>query len=115
MTSSVFLDLQFSLNPGSHFSLFNNNVTGSVLTVAAPSTLSQKWRAPQWPADHFGTLTTTLTEGESSTKLAMVLEGVPLEEEQRSKDALDRFYIAGLKGLGLGPARLYDVERNEIL
>jgi activator of HSP90 ATPase len=94
--------LQFSLNPGSHFSLFNNNVTGSVLSVAAPSTLSQKWRAPQWPADHFGTLTTTLTEGESSTKLALVLEGVPLEEEQRSKDALDRFYIAGLKGLGLG-------------
>lgn len=93
---------QFSLNPGSHFSLFNNNVTGSILSVTAPSTLVQKWRAPQWPVDHFGTLTTTLTEGDSSTTMKLVLEGVPLEEEQRSQEALDRFYIAGLKGLGLG-------------
>lgn len=72
------------------------------MTVSAPNTLSQKWRAPQWPADHFGTLSTTLTQGESSTKLGLVLEGVPLEEEERSKDALDRFYLAGLRGLGLG-------------
>lgn len=72
------------------------------MSVSAPDTLSQKWRAPQWPADHFGTLTTTLTSGESSTNLALTLEGVPLEEEERSKDALDRFYLAGLKGLGLG-------------
>ncbi|UZJ56654.1 hypothetical protein CBS101457_005974 [Exobasidium rhododendri] len=93
---------QFSLNPGSHFSLFNDNVTGSIINIEAPSKLTQKWRAPQWPAKHFGTLTTTLTEGESSTKLNLILEGVPLEEEQRSQDALDRFYIAGLKGLGLG-------------
>ena len=34
--------------------------------------------------------------------MKLVLEGVPLEEEQRSQEALDRFYIAGLKGLGLG-------------
>lgn len=73
-----------------------------MLSLTAPSTLSQKWRAPQWPNDHFGTLTTTLTQGDSSTKLGLLLEGVPLEEEQRAKDALDRFYIAGLKGLGLG-------------
>jgi activator of HSP90 ATPase len=102
MLTRRYLARQFSLNPGSHFSLFNNNVTGSVLSLEAPSKMVQKWRAPQWPANHFGTLTTSLTQGEGSTKLSLKLEGVPLEEEDRSKDALDRFYIAGLKGMGLG-------------
>lgn len=93
---------QLSLNPGSTFSLFNGNVTGSILSIEPTNKLVQKWRAPQWPTNHFGTLTTTLSQGESSTKLTLSLEGVPLEEEDRSRDALDRFYIAGLKGLGLG-------------
>lgn len=97
---------QLTLNPGSTFSLFNGNITGSVLEVEAPTMLKQKWRAPQWPADHFGTLTTTLNEGSSFTALKLDLEGVPLEEEERSKDALDRFYLAGLKGLGLGTGAL---------
>lgn len=77
-----------------------------MLQVDAPTRLVQKWRAPQWPANHFGTLTTTLTQQESSTKLQLELEGVPLEEEERSQDALDRFYFAGLKGLGLGTGTL---------
>lgn len=97
---------QLSLNPGSTFSLFNGNITGSILEVDGPSLLKQKWRAPQWPSDHFGTLSTTLDEGSSSTTLKLHLEGVPLEEEERSKDALDRFYLAGLKGLGLGTGAL---------
>lgn len=77
-----------------------------MLRVDVPKTLVQKWRAPQWPANHFGTLTTSLDEGESSTKLKLELEGIPLEEQERSQDALDRFYIAGLKGLGLGTGSL---------
>ncbi|PWN32107.1 uncharacterized protein FA14DRAFT_162362 [Meira miltonrushii] len=93
---------QLTLNPGSTFSLFNGNVTGSIISIEPTNKLVQKWRAPQWPPNHFGTLTTTLAQGESSTKLTLTLEGVPLEEEDRSRDALDRFYIAGLKGLGLG-------------
>ncbi|MCO5555748.1 hypothetical protein L7F22_009293 [Adiantum nelumboides] len=93
---------QLSLNPGSTFSLFNGNVTGSIISIEPTNKLVQKWRAPQWPTNHFGTLTTTLAQGDSSTKLSLSLEGVPLEEEDRSRDALDRFYIAGLKGLGLG-------------
>lgn len=97
---------QMTLNPGSTFSLFNGNVTGSVLRIEPPKELVQKWRAPQWPADHFGTLTTTLEEGDSSTKMRLALDGVPLEEEERSRDALDRFYFAGLKGLGLGTGSL---------
>ena len=93
---------QLTLNPGSTFSLFNGNVTGSIISIDPTNKLVQKWRAPQWPINHFGTLTTTLSQGDSSTKLTLSLEGVPLEEEDRSRDALDRFYIAGLKGLGLG-------------
>lgn len=93
---------QFSPNVGANFSLFGGNISGSIVQVTAPTRLTQTWRIPQWPAGHHGTLTTELTQGDDSTKLELVLSGVPLGEEDHAQTGLETYYIRGLKSIGLG-------------
>jgi len=88
------------LTPGAHFSLFGGNIDGTVREVQAPSKLVQQWRVPQWPQGHYGTLTTLLTQGEDSTKLELVLNGVPSGEEDNAEAGLQTYYIRGLKSVG---------------
>ncbi|KAI3626793.1 AHA1 [Malassezia furfur] len=93
---------QLWLNPGANFSLFGGNITGSVVSVDAPRKLVQSWRVPQWPTNHYGTLTTELTQSEDSTKLELVLTGVPTGQEDTTQAGLENYYIRGLKSIGLG-------------
>ena len=93
---------QFSPNVGANFSLFGGNISGSIVEVSAPRKLTQTWRIPQWPAGHHGTLTTELTQGDDSTKLELILSGVPTGEEDHAQAGLEAYYIRGLKSLGLG-------------
>ncbi|PKI83824.1 Co-chaperone [Malassezia vespertilionis] len=93
---------QYSLNTGANYSLFGGNITGSIQQVDSPRKLVQTWRVPQWPPDHFGQLTTLLTQGDDSTKLEFVLSGVPVGEEDATQSGLESFYMRGLKSIGLG-------------
>ena len=92
----------FSPTVGSSFSLFNNNVTGKVKVVQPPSHLVLDWRAPTWPTDHLGTLTIDVEQKPDGADLKLTLTGVPDGEEERSKDALDEFYLNGMRRIGLG-------------
>lgn len=91
---------QFSPNVGAHFSLFGGNISGQIVEVAAPNKLVQTWRVPQWPAGHHGTLTTELSQGDDSTKLDLILSGIPTGQEDNSQAGLENYYIRGLKSLG---------------
>mgnify|MGYP001758476000 FL=1 len=93
---------QFSSNKGANFSLFGGNISGSIVEVSQPNKLVQSWRVPQWPANHYGTLTTELTQGDDSTKLQLTLTGVPTSEEENAHSGLENYYIRGLKSIGLG-------------
>lgn len=93
---------QFEPVPGSPFALFGGNVTGTVVSVNSPTQLIQKWRTPQFPQDHYGTLAVNLTQGTDSTKLELILSGAPSGEEDAVERNLDTYYIRGLKSMGLG-------------
>lgn len=93
---------QLKLVQGETYSLFGGNITGSVVEVDAPRRLVQTWRMPQWPQGHFGKLVTTLTQGEDSTNLELVLAGVPSGSEDAAEAGLQNNYIRGLKSMGLG-------------
>lgn len=93
---------QFSPNVGANFSLFGGNISGSIVEVTSPGKLVQSWRIPQWPSSHHGTLTTQLTQGDDSTKLELILSGVPVGEEDSARAGLEAYYIRGLKSIGLG-------------
>ncbi|CAD6900978.1 unnamed protein product [Tilletia controversa] len=88
---------EFSPTAGAPFSLFGGNVTGSVESVDAPKTLVQKWRVGQWPASHLGVLTMSLNEGHDSTKLDLVLSGVPSGEEEQTERGLRMYYLTSLQ------------------
>jgi len=88
---------QFSTEAGAPFSLFGGNVTGTIESADAPKQLVQKWRVQQWPASHFGTLRTTLTEGHDSTKLEIVLNGIPSGEEEQMEKGLRTYYLTSLQ------------------
>ena len=97
---------QFSPNVGAHFSLFGGNISGQIVEVSAPNKLVQTWRVPQWPAGHHGTLTTELSQGDDSTKLDLILSGIPTGQEDSSQAGLENYYIRGLKSLGYGAKSL---------
>jgi activator of HSP90 ATPase len=61
---------QIKLDVGSSYSLFGGNVTGEIKEVQKPTLLVQTWqtKSPGWPRDHYGTMTMSLKQGESSTK-----------------------------------------------
>lgn len=58
-----------SLTPDSPFELFGGNVRGKVISADAPTRLVQAWqpRMPNWPVDHYGTMTISLDQGSDST------------------------------------------------
>ncbi|EGG02040.1 uncharacterized protein MELLADRAFT_44926 [Melampsora larici-populina 98AG31] len=87
---------------GAEMSLFGGNITGKVISVDQPKEFITTWRAPTWPAEHFGQLKTTLTEGSDSTKLELYLTGVPVGTEEETERNLDIFYLRSLKQIGLG-------------
>lgn len=58
------------------------------------------WRAPTWPQGYFGSLESTLKQGNNSTTLVLKLEGVPVGKEEESERNLSTYYIQGLKSIG---------------
>ncbi|CDU22077.1 related to AHA1-stress-regulated cochaperone [Sporisorium scitamineum] len=91
---------QFEAKSDAEFALFGGNVTGKVVSVDAPKQLIQKWRTPQFPEGHYGTLAVNLTEGGDSTKLELVLSGAPSGDEEIVEKNLETYYIRGLKSMG---------------
>ncbi|KAJ9475377.1 Hsp90 co-chaperone AHA1 [Pseudozyma hubeiensis] len=91
---------QFEPKADADFALFGGNVTGKVISVDAPKQLIQKWRTPQFPQGHYGTLAVNLTEGGDSTKLELVLSGAPSGDEEIVEKNLETYYIRGLKSMG---------------
>ncbi|KAK0555168.1 Co-chaperone [Tilletia horrida] len=79
---------EFSTEPGSSFSLFNGNVTGTVVSAEAPKSLVQKWRVQQWPSGHLGVLKMSLSQSHDSSKLELVLSGAPVGEEETIEKGL---------------------------
>lgn len=75
-------------------------MTGKVVAVDAPKQIIQKWRIPQFPEGHHGTLTVNLAEGGDSTKLELILSGVPSGDEETVEKNLEAYYIRGLKSMG---------------
>ena len=67
--------------PGGKFSLYNWQLTGTIVELQPDQRLVQEWRAENWPAGHSSQLTFTLSPlaGGRQTQLSMVQAGVPAE------------------------------------
>jgi activator of HSP90 ATPase len=65
----MLIPIQISLTPDSPFELFGGNIRGKVVSAEAPIKLVQTWqpRMPNWPVEHYGTLTVSLKQGSDAT------------------------------------------------
>jgi len=91
---------------GTEYSLFGGGVKGVYKSLTPSEQVVQSWtlNSPSWPSGHYATLTTTFLQDSSSTKLTLVLDGVPLGLEEETRRNLEGYYIGGLKSIGLGSA-----------
>ncbi|PPQ66208.1 hypothetical protein CVT26_011067 [Gymnopilus dilepis] len=87
---------------GAEYSLFGGGVTGKYVSLAPPKEIVQTWvlQSPTWPAGHEAVLTTTLDQGDESTKVTFHLAGVPLGSEEEIKRNIEGYYIHGFKSIG---------------
>jgi len=87
---------------GAEVSLFGGNISGEVKDVERPNKVVMSWRAPTWPAGHYGQLTMQITQRAESSDLVLELDGVPIGSEEEAERNLDVYYIRSLKQIGLG-------------
>lgn len=92
---------------GGKFRLLDGNVCGEFLDLVPDEKIVMKWRFKTWPSEHYATVTLTLKDKGDETELSLEARGVPTNEEERTKEGWQRYYLEGIKQtFGFG-ARLY--------
>ncbi|CAG8574265.1 11022_t:CDS:2, partial [Paraglomus occultum] len=67
---------------GSHYNLFDGNITGVMLELIPNEKITQTWRLKSWPEGHYSNVTMTFEQTSDSTKLHLTQTGVPIGELQ---------------------------------
>lgn len=75
---------------GGKFSLFNGNIEGEFLELDENAKIVQTWRLEAWPKDHYAKLTLAFDQGLDGTNLRMVMDDVPLSQEDVVKTNFDQ-------------------------
>ncbi|RKP26759.1 activator of Hsp90 ATPase [Syncephalis pseudoplumigaleata] len=77
---------------GSDFRLFDGNITGTIVELVPNETIVLSWRFASWPANHHSNVAITLAQGDSSTELRLTQRGVPVGQEDTTRQNWQRFY-----------------------
>ncbi|CCG81779.1 Uncharacterized protein C1711.08 [Taphrina deformans PYCC 5710] len=75
---------------GGKYSLFNGNIEGEFLELEENVKIAQTWRLKAWPTGHYAKLTMTFDQGLDGTNLRMVMDDVPLSQEDVVKSNFDQ-------------------------
>ncbi|KAJ6017694.1 hypothetical protein N7451_001073 [Penicillium sp. IBT 35674x] len=84
---------------GGKFAIFDGNVTGEFVKLDSPKQIVQTWRLAQWPADHFSTLEINFDQNnvDGVTQLRVEWSGVPVGQEDVTKQNWDMYYVRSMK------------------
>ncbi|KAJ5567339.1 hypothetical protein N7535_006645 [Penicillium sp. DV-2018c] len=84
---------------GGKFAIFDGNVTGEFVTLDEPKQIVQKWRLAQWPQGHFSTLEINFDQNDIDgvTQMRVSWSGVPVGQEDVTKQNWDMYYVRGIK------------------
>ncbi|KAI9226643.1 MAG: activator of Hsp90 ATPase [Piptocephalis tieghemiana] len=82
---------------GSDFELFDGNVVGKIERVIPGNEITQTWRFKSWPAGHYSKVKLTMDQQASSTTLTMEQTGVPVGEEESTRQNWRHYYFNGIK------------------
>ncbi|XP_043275574.1 activator of 90 kDa heat shock protein ATPase homolog 1 [Venturia canescens] len=78
------------------FEFFGGNVHGEFVELS-PTKIVQRWRCKQWPAGHFSDVTIDISEKNDHTEVNIIQTGVPVSEEDTTKENWERYYWDAIK------------------
>ncbi|KAF8943611.1 hypothetical protein BGZ47_005256 [Haplosporangium gracile] len=82
---------------GTKFSLFGGSVTGEIKELVEDKKIVQSWRLSSWPAGHYSTVTMEITQNTNSTAIKFKQEGVPIGEQDTTRQNWSNYYWAEIK------------------
>ncbi|CAO3638016.1 unnamed protein product [Cunninghamella echinulata] len=88
---------KISKEVGSPFELFGGNVSGKILELVPDKKIVQSWRLAGWPTGHYSTVTIELDQGSDSVRLNIKQEGIPLGEEELTRNNWNGYYFRAIK------------------
>ncbi|OXU22977.1 hypothetical protein TSAR_008558 [Trichomalopsis sarcophagae] len=78
------------------FELFGGNIYGEFVELS-PTKIVQKWRCKSWPSGHYSDVVMDIAEKSDHTVVNIVQTGVPVSEEDSTKENWDRYYWDAIK------------------
>ncbi|KAI8064217.1 activator of Hsp90 ATPase [Gongronella butleri] len=81
----------------SPYEMFNGNVSGKILELVPDKKIVQSWRLGNWPAGHYSTVTFEFDQGSDGTQLRVKQTGVPLGEEDTTRNNWNGYYWRAIK------------------
>ncbi|KAG7461209.1 hypothetical protein MATL_G00207730 [Megalops atlanticus] len=92
---------------GGKFRLLDGNVCGEFQELVPDQKIVMRWRYKTWPCEHYANITLKFSDRGNETELEVECKGVPVSEEERTKQGWERYYFEAIKQtFGYG-ARLY--------
>lgn len=82
---------------GAQFSAYGGNIEGVNLELVPGQRIVQMWRAADWPAGHYSTITYELSGNERSTEISFTQTGVPTPEKDKIAEGWSAFYWAKMQ------------------
>jgi activator of HSP90 ATPase len=88
---------RISRDVGGTFVTNDGYSNGTNLELIQDAKIVQTWRASDWPDDHYSTLTITLSQGSSGTKLLFIQTGGPSDQYEEISQGWYDYYWNPLK------------------
>ncbi|XP_043930619.1 activator of 90 kDa heat shock protein ATPase homolog 1 isoform X1 [Protopterus annectens] len=82
---------------GGKFRLLDGSVVGEFLELIPEQKIVMKWRFKSWPEGHFATITLNFIDTMGETELHVECKGVPVSDEERTREGWQRYYFSGIK------------------
>ncbi|XP_056150899.1 activator of 90 kDa heat shock protein ATPase homolog 1-like [Lampris incognitus] len=82
---------------GGKFRLLDGTVTGEFTELVPDEKLVMRWRFKTWPSEHYAIISLVLKEHGDETNLKMDCKGVPVGEEERTREGWRRYYFEAIK------------------
>ncbi|XP_073349336.1 activator of 90 kDa heat shock protein ATPase homolog 1-like [Pagrus major] len=82
---------------GGRFQLLDGNVNGEFTQLVPDQRIEMRWRFRTWPSEHYATVSLELEDRGDETELRMECRGVPVGEEESTREGWTRFYFQAIK------------------
>ncbi|XP_034436592.1 activator of 90 kDa heat shock protein ATPase homolog 1-like [Hippoglossus hippoglossus] len=82
---------------GGRFLLLDGSISGEFTKLVPDQRIEMRWRFRTWPSEHYASVRLQLDERGDETQLRMQCRGVPVGEEDATKEGWARFYFQAIK------------------